>query len=143
MRIIVDMDLDDLAGAVGCADTIYSLREIFNDDDLESVLENVLDGMDAEDVEQTIKDNIFKILSDIVPEDRPLTKEHASTLSEVFYPDVTVESLRDNGIPVEGPLRDEHGEYELVPADDPRQMTLFDETGLPPPMKKRYITTEE
>lgn len=143
MRITVDMDLDDLAGAVCCADTIDSLREIFNDDDLESALEDVLDGLDIEDVEQTIKENIFKILSDIVPEDRPLTKEQTSTLSEVFYPDVTVESLRDNGIPVDGLLRDEHGEYELVPADDPRQMTLFDESGLPPPMKKRYVTTEE
>lgn len=143
MRITVDMDLDDLAGAVCCADTIDSLREMFDDDAVESVLDSVLDGSDIEDVEQTIKESIFKILSDTVPEGRPLTKEQASTLSEVFYPEVTVESLRDNGIPVEGPLRDEHGEYELVPADDPRQMTLFDETGLPPPMKKRYITTEE
>lgn len=143
MRITVDMDLDDLAESVCCADTIDSLRKIFNDDDLESVLENVLDGSDIEDVEQTIKDNIFKILSGIVPEDRPLTKEQVSTLSDTFYPDVTMESLREYGIPIKGPLRDEHGEYELVPADDPRQMTLFDETGLPPPMKKRYITTEE
>lgn len=143
MRIIVDMDLDDLAGSVCCADTIDSLREVFNDDDLESVLEDILDGSDIEDVEQTINENIFEILSDIVPEDRPLTKEQASTLSDTFYPEVTVESLRANGIPVEGPLRDEHGEYELVPADDPRQMTLFDESGLPPPMKKRYVTTEE
>ena len=143
MRITVDMDLDDLAGAVCCADTIDTLREMFEDDAVESALEDVIDGSDIEDVEQTIKENIFKILSDIVPEDRPLTKEQASMLSDTFYPEVTVESLRDNGIPVEGPLRDEHGEYELVPADDPRQMTLFDETGLPPPMKKRYITTEE
>ena len=143
MRITVDMDLDDLAGAVSCADTIDTLREMFDDDAVESALDSVLDGSDIEDVEQTIKENIFKILSDIVPEDRPLTKEQASMLSDTFYPEVTVESLRENGIPVEGPLRDEHGEYELVPADDPRQMTLFDETGLPPPMKKRYITTEE
>lgn len=143
MRITVDMDLDYLAGAVGCADTIDTLREMFDDDAVESALDSVLDGSDIEDVEQTIKENIFTILSYIVPEDRPLTKEQASTLSEVFYQEVTVESLRDNGVPVECPLRDEHGEYELVPADDPRQMTLFDETGLPPPMKKRYITTEE
>lgn len=143
MRITVDMDLYDLAEAVSCDDTIDTLREMFDDDAVESALEDVLDGLDVEDVEQTIKENIFKILSDIVPEARPLTKEQASTLSEVFYPEVTVESLRDNGVPMEGPLRDEHGEYELVPADDPRQMTLFDETGLPPPMKKRYITTEE
>lgn len=143
MRIKVGMDLDDLAGAVCCADDIECLREIFNDDDLESVLENVLDGLDVEDVEQRIKNNIFKILSGLVPADRPLTKEQTSTLSDTFYPDVTMESLREHGIPIEGPLRDEHGEYELVPADDPRQMTLFDETGLPPPMKKRYITTEE
>ena len=143
MRITVDMDLDDLAGAVSCADTIDTLREMFDDDAVESALDSVLDGSDIEDVDQTIKENIFKILSDIVPEDRPITKAQASTLSDTFYPEVTVESLRANGIPVEGPLRDEHGEYELVPADDPRQMTLFDETGLPPPMKKRYINTEE
>ena len=55
MRITVDMDLDDLAESVCCADTIDSLRKIFNDDDLESVLENVLDGSDIEDVEQTIR----------------------------------------------------------------------------------------
>ena len=143
MRITVDMDLDDLAGAVSCADTIDTLREMFDDDAVESALDSVLDGSDIEDVEQTIKENIFKILSDIVPEDRPLTKAQAFSLSETFYPEVTGESLRANGITVEGPLRDEHGEYELVPADDPRQMTLFDETGLPPPMKKRYITSEE
>ena len=142
MRITVDMDLADLAGAAWCASEIECLREVFNDDDLESVLEDILDGMDVEDVGQTIKDRIFTILAGLVPDDRPLTKDAVSQLEEAFYPDVTEESLRENGIPVEGPLRDENGEYELVPAEDPRQMTLFDESGMPPPMKKRYIETE-
>ena len=143
MRITVDMDLDDLAGAVCCSAEIDCLREIFDDDDLESVLEDVLDGLDVEDVGQTIKDEIFKILAGLVPEDRPLTKDAVASLEDMFYPDVTMGALRANGIPVEGPLRDENGEYELVPSEDPRQMTLFDESGLPPPMKKRYIEVEE
>lgn len=143
MRITVDMDLDDLAGAVCCSDMIDCLRELFGADEVESVLENFLDGTDIEDVPQTIKDNIFDILANIVADDSPLTKKEVSGLEESFYPDVTAETLRENGIPVEGPLRDEKGEYELVPAEDPRQMTLFDESGLPPPMKKRYIETEE
>ena len=143
MRITVDMDLDDLADKMCCPDTIDCLREIFTDGDLESVLEDILDGTDIEDVEQTIKDEIFKILAGLVPDDRPLTKDDVSSLEEAFYPDVTAETLRANNIPVEGPLRDENGEYELVPAEDPRQMTLFDESGLSPPMKKRYIESEE
>ena len=143
MRITVDMDLDDLAGAVCCSDMIDCLRELFGADEVESVLENFLDGKDIDDVPQTIKDNIFDILAKIVADDSPLTKKEVSGLEESFYPDVTAETLRENGIPVEGPLRDENGEYELVPAEDPRQMTLFDESGLPPPMKKRYIETEE
>ena len=143
MRITVEMDVDDLGREMYSPDTIDCLREIFNDDDLESVLENVLDGLDVEDVEQTIKDEIFKILAGLVPEDRPLTRDAVSNLEEAFYPEVTAETLRENNIPVEGPLCDEKGEYELVPAEDPRQMTLFDEAGMPPPMKKRYIETEE
>lgn len=143
MRITVDMDLDDLAGAVCCSDTLDCLRELFGADEVESVLENFLDGTDIEDVPQTIKDNIFDILAKIVADDSPLTKKEVDSLEEAFYPNVTAETLRENGIPVEGPLCDENGEYELVPAEDPRQMTLFDESGMPPPMKKRYIEVEE
>lgn len=139
MRISVDMDLDDLAGAVCCADEIDCLREVLPDDDLERVLDHMLSGSDIEEVGQKVKENIFEILEQAMSDGQSLTRDEVGRLEEVFGPEVTIDTLREHGIGIEGLLRDEKGEYELVPAEDPRQMTLFDETGLPPPMRKRYI----
>lgn len=143
MRVYKEMDLDDLVDEMCCSDTIDCLREMFGDA-ADSALEVELEDTSVEDAEETVKDNIYRILTRITNAiGRPLTMAEVDNLKDEFWGEVTDDSLKDHGIPLEGRLRDEHGEYELVPADDPRQMTLFDESGLPPPMKKRYITTEE
>ena len=133
-----DEDIQDVLDEIGC-DEAEKLVELF-DEEAKDVLENYLDGEDVERMCSIVEGNLVDIIVEIAKRlNRPIT---AKELDEIKDIGVSEETLLEEGIKIDAPLKDWEGkEYRLVP-EQQGQMTLFDESGLPPMMVKVYLKKE-
>lgn len=128
------MHIVEVINYIGC-DEADRLTDLFGSRAYD-VLERWLANIELEDMPDRVRANVKDIVVDVARElRRPVTRKEIAALEEI---EVFEKDLLDELVEVEEPLRDEQGRvYELVP-EDSRQMTLFDETGLPKPMARRY-----
>ncbi len=134
-----EMELDDLRWE---SSAVTELVQTFMDDDdaVEEALRNYLEDCDEDDIDSEVGRTFVYIVRDIQEElGRALKRSEVDQLVESGY--CTEAELRAAEVAIADPepeLDEEGRAYELV-EEDPRQQTLFDETGLPPVKVKRYI----
>ena len=135
MTMTKEMDIDEVLDEI-CCDEAWALVDIFGSL-ARDVLESWLDDEDIDHCDSRVRANRARILADIVKRrDRPLTREELKQVDERL--EISESDFEIYEIEVEPPLVDEDGrEYEEV-CEDPRQMTLWPEEGLPPMKVRRY-----
>ena len=133
-----DEDIDDVLDEI-CCDAANTLVELF-DDAAKDVLADRLDYEDIDRMCGIVEDDIDEIVLSIAKRlNRPIT---AKELDEIKSLGVSEDTLLEEGVKIDAPLKDSDGrEYRLVP-EQPGQLTLFDEHGLPPAMVRVYLDKE-
>ena len=139
MKLQVDYDITELAGEIFC-DALDILLEVFDEDAVEDEIERFCYGEDIDDCAEIIDSHYEDIVESLVRKrSKPLSQ------SELHKIGLTEEECEKADIPFEPKpvLKDEQGRvYEMVD-EDSRQMTLFDETGLPPMKVRKYVNQKE
>ena len=133
--MLVDYDITEFAGEIFCG-ALDHLLEVFDEYAVEDEIERFCYKEDIDDCAGIIDAHFEEIVQRLVQSrgGHPLSPHELQTL------DLTEEDCEKADIPFEPKpvLKDEQGRvYEMVD-EDSRQMTFFDETGLPPMKVRKY-----